>query len=272
MKIACAQIDVHFGDVAKNRQRVVELLRETAEQGAELVVFPECVLPGYCFESLDEARPHAEPIPGPSTEALLLTLRKTGQYTILGLLESEGDRLFNACVLLGPEGVVGNYRKVHLPYLGVDRFTTPGDLGFRVWQVGDVRVGMNICYDGSFPESARVMALEGADLIALPTNWPPGAECTAAHVIPTRAMENHVYYAVANRVGSEGGFPFIGQSKICEPSGDILVQAGPDELAVLYAEIDPAKARRKRIVRVPSKHEVDRLADRRPEMYRRIVQ
>lgn len=272
MKIACAQIDVQFGKVAANRERIAELLRETAGQGAEIVIFPECALPGYCFDSLDEARPHAETIPGPSTEALVPLLRELAQHAVIGMLESVGDRLFNACVLLGPDGVVGHYRKVHLPFLGIDRFTTPGDLGFRVWQVGDVRVGMNICYDGSFPEAARVMTLEGADLIVLPTNWPPGAECTAEHVIPARAMENNVYYAAVNRVGTERGFRFIGQSKICDPSGKVLAEAPPEGEAVLYAEIDPSKARQKRILHVPGKHEIDRLADRRPEMYGKIVE
>jgi predicted amidohydrolase len=107
VKIACAQIGVHFGDVAGNRERIASLLRETAALGAQLVVFPECALPGYCYESLEEARPHAEPIPGPSTESLAPLLRETGQHAVIGMLESDGDRLFNACVLLGPEGVVG---------------------------------------------------------------------------------------------------------------------------------------------------------------------
>jgi len=272
VKIACAQIDVRFAEVSVNRARIAERLRETAGKGAQLVVFPECALPGYCFDSLEEARPHAEPIPGPSTEALVPLLRDRGQHAVIGMLESQGERLYNACVLLGPAGVVGHYRKVHLPFLGIDRFTTPGDLGFGVTEVGQVRVGMNICYDGSFPEAARAMALEGADLIVLPTNWPPGSECTAAHVIPTRAMENHVYYAAVNRVGTERGFAFIGQSKICDPSGEILAEAPHDQESILYAEVDAAQARRKRIVRIPGKHEIDRIADRRPEMYHRLVQ
>jgi 5-aminopentanamidase len=131
---------------------------------------------------------------------------------------------------------------------------------------------MNICYDGAFPEAARVMALDGADLIVLPTNWPPGAECTAEFVINARAMENHVYYLAVNRVGTERGFRFIGQSKICGPHGEVLAEARHENEAILYAEIDPALARRKRVVRVPGLHEIDRFADRRPEMYRRLAE
>ena len=120
---------------------------------------------------------------------------------------------------------------------------------------------MSICYDGAFPEPSRAMALEGADLIVLPTNWPPGAECTADFVINTRAMENHVYYAAVNRVGDERGFRFIGKSKICGPSGDVLAIANHADETILYAEIDQALARRKRIIRVPGKHEIDRFAE-----------
>jgi predicted amidohydrolase len=166
---------------------------------------------------------------------------------------------------------VGSYRKLHLPMLGIDRFTTPGDRPLGVWQAGDVRVGMNICYDGSFPEASRVMALEGAELIALPTNWPPAAECFARHTIITRAMENHVYYMSVNRVGTERGFSFIGISMICDPTGGVLATADHRAEAILYADVDPAWARNKHLVREPGKHEIHRFRDRRPEMYGRVV-
>jgi predicted amidohydrolase len=186
------------------------------------------------------------------------------------MLEASDGKLFNACVLIGPDGIVAGYRKIHLPFLGIDRFTDPGDRPFSVHSAGELRVGMNICYDSAFPESARVMALDGADLIALPTNFPPGAECMAAHVANTRAMENNVYYACVNRVGTERGFPFIGQSKICDPSGRLLAEAAHTNEEILYADIDIQRARTKRIVRVPDKHIIDRFNDRRPEMYGRI--
>src|SRR5215469_7251945 len=229
MKVAGVQMDVVFADRQANLARIVDRLRETARAGAQLTVFPECALPGYCFESIAEARPHAEPVPGPSTLRLAEICRELATYAVVGLLEVDGERLFNAAVLVGPEGVVAGYRKVHLPYLGVDRFTTPGDRPFAVHAAGEgaagARVGMSICYDAAFPEAARVLALEGADVIVLPTNWPPGAECTAEFVINTRAMENNVYYVAVNRVGNERGFRFIGHSKICDPRGRILAEA-----------------------------------------------
>lgn len=175
-------------------------------------------------------------------------------------------------MLVGPEGLVASYRKIHLPFLGVDRFTTPGDRPFAVHQAGAVRLGLSICYDGSFPETARVMALEGADLIAQPTNYVPGSECMTEHGINIRAMENNVYYIMVNRVGEERGFRFIGSSRICDPGGATMAAAPADEETILYADVDPAEARRKRIVRVPGGHEIDRIADRRPQMYRRLVQ
>jgi predicted amidohydrolase len=273
MKIAAAQIDIALAEPDRNLARFEDIVAETARQEARLTVFPECALPGYCFESLDEARPHAQTIPGPATERLAEACRRLDVFVVFGLLEREesGPQLYNACALVGPQGVIGSYRKVHLPFLGIDRFTTPGGR-FNVHETGGVRIGMHICYDGAFPEAGRVMALAGADLLVLPTNWPPGSECTSQHVINARAMENNVYFAAVNRVGTERGFRFIGGSKICDPSGDELAAAPHADEAILYAEIDPARARRKHIIRVRGKHEINRFADRRPETYGRIVE
>jgi predicted amidohydrolase len=191
---------------------------------------------------------------------------------VFGLLEADGPTLFNACALVGPDGVVGSYRKIHLPFLGVDRFLTPGNRPFAVHSVAGLKIGMNICYDGSFPESARVMALNGADLIVLPTNWPQGASCTAQYVVNTRALENHIYYLAVNRVGRERSFEFIGQSKLCDPSGRILAEATHRSETMICAEIDPQRARNKQVVNIPGEYELDRMRDRRPEMYGALLQ
>jgi predicted amidohydrolase len=278
VKIAVAQIDIAFAERERNLARMIQVLEETSRAGAKLTVFPEAALTGYCFDSLDEARPHAEPIPGPSTRRMADVCRKLSCHVIYGLLEScdkgegeIGEQIFNACVLVGPDGARATYRKVHLPFLGVDRFTTPGDQPFAVHEAAGMRIGMNICYDGGFPEPARVLTLLGADLVVLPTNWPPGAECMAGCVVNARAMENNIYYAACDRVGDERGFRFIGQSKICGPSGQVLSEANHDREAILYAEIDVALARQKRIIRRANLHEIDRLRDRRPEFYGEIV-
>ncbi|HEY3967972.1 MAG TPA: carbon-nitrogen hydrolase family protein [Planctomycetaceae bacterium] len=271
MKIAGVQMDVAIAEVDRNLSAMVGHLRETTARGARLTVFPECALSGYCFASLGEARPFAQAIPGPATERMRAACAELGCYSVFGMLELEGSKLFNAAVLVGPTGVIGSYRKVHLPYLGIDMFTSFGDRPFAVHNAGELKIGMNICYDASFPEAARALAILGADLIVLPTNWPPGAECTAASVINARAIENAVYYLAVNRVGTECGFDFIGRSKISDPSGVTIAESHGVGEEILYAEIDLAKSRRKHIIRVPGKHEIDRLADRRPEMYGLLV-
>ena len=271
MKIAGVQMDVTLGEPAENLDAMLERLEGAAGEGAALTVFPECALSGYCFTSLEESRACAEPVPGPSAARIAEACARLQTRAVFGMLEADGDRVFNACVLVGPAGVEAVYRKVHLPKLGVDCFTTPGDRPFAVHACGPTRIGMNICYDGSFPEPARIMALEGADLVVLPTNWPPGTENTAAFVPNTRALENNIYYMAVNRVGTERGFRFIGHSKICGPDGGVMDEASHEEEAILYAEIDLDRARQKRLVRVPDKHEIHRFADRRPEMYAPLV-
>lgn len=271
MKIACVQMDVKIGEVDYNLAAIEDRLRETARNGTKLAIFPECAVTGYCFESLDEARPFAQTIPGPATDRITAQCAKLDMFAVFGMIEVDGDSVYNAAVLTGPEGVVGSYRKVHLPYLGVDMHVAYGDRPFAVHDIGGLRVGINICYDSAFPEATRTLALLGADLITLPTNWPPGAECVAAHVLNTRAMENAVYFAAANRVGSERGFEFIGRSRICATKGETLAASEDKSETILYAEIDPELSRNKTAVREPGRHAIDRMADRRPEMYGTLI-
>lgn len=272
MKIAGVQMDVRLGEKNHNLSRMIEFLKKTTAAGAGLTIFPECAVSGYCFQSRDEALEYAESIPGPSTDRMQQVCRELDCYAVFGMLEAADDKLYNVAVLAGPAGIVGVYRKVHLPFLGVDMLTTSGESGFEVFEAGDVRVGLNICYDAAFPEAARILALQGADLIVLPTNWPPGAECVADFVINARAMENGVYYAAVNRVGTERGVAFIAKSRICGPGGKTLAEATSNGEEIFYAEIDPERARRKHVIRVAGQNEIDRLADRRPEVYGLLTQ
>lgn len=267
MQISAVQLDVILNDTSANLAELKRIVESEAAAGSELVVFPECFTTGYCFDSLDEAMQAAETLDGPAIEFVTQVCARSNCHTVFGMLEKDGDRLFNVSVLVGPNGLVGRYRKIHLPYLGVDRFTTPGDLPFEVFEASGVRIGMLICYDGGFPEAARVLALQGADLILLPTNWPPGAEYMSEFSVNSRAMENGVYFAAVNRIGLERGFSFIGRSRICNPVGATVETANHNDFAILRTEIDVAQSRQKRIVRVPGKHVIDRLADRRPDMY-----
>ncbi|QDV50548.1 carbon-nitrogen hydrolase family protein [Gimesia fumaroli] len=272
MKIAGVQMDVSLMSKEENLARIIEKMNVTAGAGADLTVFPECVITGYCFASLEEAIPFAETIPGPSTNRLQQICRELKLSVVVGMLEHAAQGVYNAAVLITPQGVMGSYRKIHLPYLGVDRFATPGNREFAVFEHPQANIGLNICYDSAFPESSRIMSLQGADFIALPTNWPSGAECMAEHGVNMRAMENGIYYCAINRVGHERGFQFIGKSRICSPSGETLASASGTDEEILYATIDPAISRNKRVDRVPDKHVIDRMADRRPEMYAKIVE
>ena len=270
-KLAAVQMDCGIGDVAGNLALIRARLRDAKAHGANLVIFPECVVTGYCYESKEEAWPHAEPIPGPSTRTLADDCRQLGVWAVVGMLEARGDDLFNVCALIGPNGTVTRYRKIHLPFLGVDRFTTPGDEPFAVHDLGGLRLGMTICYDGSFPESFRSLMLLGADLIVLPTNWPDGALGAAKFMVPARALENHVFHAAVDRVGVERGFHFIGRSRIVDCFGETLAGSDDDQPTVLYADIEPARARQKHVVKIAGAYELDRVKDRRPEMYGEIV-
>src|SRR3989449_7815293 len=271
LKIAGMQMNPRLMDKASNLHTILQQLETAAHAGAGLVIFPECALTGYCFESLQEATPLAEPVPGVSTQKLATACQSHQIHAIMGMIEKDGDRYFNTAVLVGPSRVLGKYRKVHLPFLGIDRFVNSGDLGFDVHETPLGRIGLNICYDASFPESSRIMALRGADLVVLPTNWPTGSEEMAEYVINARGLENHIYYAAINRVGEERGFRFIGRSRIVDIHGRTLAQASPDQEEIIYAEIEPTRARDKHIVRVPGKHEIDRFKDRRPEFYASIA-
>jgi predicted amidohydrolase len=272
-RVAAVQMEPKLGAVEANREAILRKLKDAIAQGANLVVFPECALTGYGFSDRQEAMQCAEPIPG-STSLLPITFEcaRAGVFAVVGMLERDGDRLFNSCALVGQGGVIGSYRKIHLPYLGVDRFTDPGDRPFAVHDAGGLRVGMHICYDGGFPESGRVLTLLGADILVLPTNWPTHAECAAEHQMACRALENHVYAMAVNRVGEESGFRFIGRSSIVEPGGQVLATASADREETLYADVVPAQARQKRLVRVQGLHEIDRLRDRRPRFYRGLVE
>ncbi len=278
MLLSCVQSDVTFADVSANQQRVITWLDRAAEQKADVVVFPECMLSGYGFESREEALASALTIDDPGWQSLAAACRRPHPlYLVIGFLEAAlgadgSKKLYNAAALVGSEGVLGSYRKVHLPHLGVDRWVDRGDRPYAVHEAGQTRLGLAICYDSSFPEPMRVLGLAGADVIALPTNWPIAAARTA-HIVPlARSMENHLFFVAANRVGSERGFRYCGLSSISGPDGVELARAEGDEETILFAEVDLQQARNKRIERTPGAHVIDRFADRQPAFYGPIVE
>lgn len=177
-------------------------LRSTAAAGAKLIVFPECVLAGYGFGSRAEIRVHTEPYPGPSTAIVAEVCAALGVWCVYGFFEITGDKLYNSGALVGPSGPMGWYRKLHLPKVGADRITDPGDRPLEVFELGGLKIGMLICFDSSFPELTRLLALAGADVALLPTNWPDKAMKSATMDPPTRVFENHIFSSPATASGT----------------------------------------------------------------------
>lgn len=273
MQISAIQIDVRLGDTDFNLRQAAKWIRRAGREGSNLAVLPECMLAGYCFDSREEAFKAAIRLQDERWQMLIESVSEHQMHAVVGFLEcDEQGRLFNAAAIVGPQGIVGSYRKVHLPQLGVDRFVDGGSQPYQVYPVGDALVGLAICYDSSFPEPSRVLGLKKADIIALPTNWPVAAVRTAEVVPPARSMENHLYFVAANRVGQERRFLFCGRSSIHGPDGVELARAVEDSEQILHAEADLAQARNKRIERTVGAHVIDRFADRRPAFYGPIVE
>jgi predicted amidohydrolase len=270
LRVAVAQTEPKLGEAERNLESCLAFLEEAAGAGAQLLVLPECAIPGYMFDSADEALQFAEEVPGRSTEALEKACRRLNTYAVCGLLEREGDLLRNAAVLVGPAGLIGKYRKTHLPFLGVDRFVAPGD-ELCVFDTPLGRIGLEICYDLRFPEVTRTLALKGAEIVAHPTNFPMAAKVQTEVITLARAAENRLFLLTANRVGKERRSEFCGWSQIVDPYGKRLAEAGETEETLLVADVDLEKARDKDYV-IPGEYELYLFGDRRPELYGALVE
>lgn len=274
LKVASIQMEPVFGETAGNVARSVALLEEAAEKGARLAVLPELCNTGYVFESRSELRALAEEIPaGPSTTAWIEAARRLDMHIVAGITERDGEVFYNSAVIVGPSGYIGRYRKVHL--WGEEAlYFTPGDLGFPVFDTPVGKIGCQICYDCWFPESFRLAALQGAELMCVPTNWvpipgqDPKREAMANILVMAAAHSNSLFIVAADRVGTERGQPFIGQSLIVSHTG--WPAAGPassDRQEVLVAEVNLADARRKR-----NWNDFNQvLRDRRTDVYDRML-
>ena len=273
MIVAVAQVRIAGGEVDANRKAAAHAVAEAAGLGAGLVVLPELCDSGYVFSSAAEARGLASAVDDSATlgqwRALAL---EYGLVIAGGFCELGGDgRLYNSAAIVDASAVRAVYRKVHL-WDAESTIFTPGDAPAPVVDLPFGRVGLMICYDLEFPEWVRLAALDGADLIAAPVNWPAaGPQCgdQPPEVIKARANAavNGLFVAVADRCGDERGVAWISGSLIAAPSGTALV--GPvlaDRPTVLAADCDLALARDKRV----SSHN-DLLADRRPDLYRRLT-
>ncbi|MDE2490704.1 MAG: hypothetical protein KGM24_07640 [Elusimicrobia bacterium] len=226
---------------------------------ADLWVLPEFFASGYNFKTKAEARRAAEPADGPLVALLKAYSSKNGCAIVAGFPEKAGARLYNSAVLVrGEKARV--YRKTHV-FGGEKRFFSPGDTGFWVEKVKGATVGVMICFDWFFPESARTLALKGAQVLAHPSNlvlpWGPEG-------MKIRSLENRVFSATANRVGAERGLRFIGQSQVVAPNGELYFRLSAERAQAAVVEIEPWTAKDKKVH--PAN---DLFADRRPRLYAR---
>ena len=262
IKAGFVQTQPVFGAVEENLNQAQKLW---GDRKADLLVLPELFNTGYQFQSLAEARNLSEPIPdGPTTTFLINWARESKMTLVAGLAEREGKTLYNSAVIVGPAGLIGKFRKAHI-FDTENNFFDRGDLPFTVFDAGFAKIGIMICFDWRFPETARTLALQGADIIAHPSNLVL-PHCPQAMI--TRCLENRIYAITADRVGTEKRAPgealkFIGQSQVVDPDGTVLVRASEDREEAHIVEINLQKARNKRI----NGHN-DLFADRREDLYR----
>jgi N-carbamoylputrescine amidase len=276
VRIAVAQYAPAVGDVEANRVAAVRWARRAAAEKVDLLVLPELASSGYVFASESEATATAEDARhGALVDALTEVCADAGMHCVVGVNERDGDVRHNSAVLLGPQGHIATYRKLHLFNDEKSWFEPGGELPVVELPFG--RVGMVICFDLWFPEAARALALAGAEIIAVPTNWVASFRrqvyndagyCMGDIVAMATAGQNGVVVACADRVGVERDVRFIGCSVIVGADGWPLEgPAGHEEDALLVAEVDldtVAAARR----RTPRNHLIE---DRRPDSYNAVV-
>jgi predicted amidohydrolase len=246
MKVGYYQFAPEFGDIKHNLQKVLDA---AASVKTDLLILPELFNTGYQFISREEAAALSEEIPsGFTTNALSKLSANKKIYIAAGIAENSEGKIYNSAVLTGPDGFIGVYRKTHLFYEEKLWFSS-GNTGFKVWQTPIGNIGIMICFDWFFPESARTLALRGADIIAHPSNLVL-PHCPDAMV--TRCIENRVFSVTANRIGSEQRgdkekLAFIGKSQITSPMGEILCRASGDKEELAVMEIAVEKARDKNL-------------------------
>jgi len=264
-KTALVQMEPSHLNVDKNRREMVRLIDEAAREGARLIVFPELAVTGYVgpyspqeFQGFYEA---SEPVPGPTTKLIEMAARQKGAFIIFGMAERGesplGPVMHNVSVLVGPDGYIGRHRKIHLPG-GEKLYFRPGD-EVEVYDTGLGKIALLVCYDFWFPETSRIAALKGAEIVVDSANWPAFDTDVWYALGPGNAASNVLWLVQVNRLGGEDYWPGFGGSQIVDPSGKVTAR-GTDEQTIVYGEIDTALVVARRMV-------TPVLFDRRPELY-----
>ena len=267
--VAACQVSLAVGEVARNRATALEAVSQAADHGARIVVLPELTPSGYVFRDAAEARSLAEPADGPTVASWAQLARRRGLVVVGGFCElGADDAVYNSAVLIDRGAVQAIYRKAHL-WDAEKEFFTAGSAAPPVVATEHGRVAMMICYDLEFPEWVRLPALGGADLLAVPTNWPAepvpaGERPMVVANVQAAAFANRMFIAAACRCGAERGVSWVGGSIIAGHDGYPLAgPAGPDGPELVLAGCDLPRARCK-----ASSPRNDAHADRRPELYR----
>lgn len=244
MKIGFFQFEPKFLEVEENINLIISELEKT--QNFDLLVLPELANSGYVFKNKEELRKVAEEIPkGVFIFHLEDICKNKNAYVVSGVAEKKGSTFFNSSVLIGPEGYISTYRKLHL----FDReklFFEPGNKPLEIYDIGKAKVGLMICFDWIFPETTRILALKGAEIICHSANLVLPYSQTA---MLARSVENAVYTITANRIGVEKNdeisLNFTGQSQITSPKMETLAKAGKDTVELKTVDIDPEIAKNK---------------------------
>ena len=263
MRVAVGQMEPKLCDRMENLTRVQHILEKANSAGVDVLVLPELCNSGYVFQTINEALDSSEQIPKGPMSRLLQEWSKNNHLAVAGICEQADDVLYNSAAVFRNGEYVLTYRKVHLFLDELDWFT-PGEEEPPVIEYHDSYFGIMICFDWIFPEMTRVLALKGAQVVLHPANLVL-PYCQDAMV--TRSIENRVFTATANRIGTERSVSFSGRSQITDFNGNRLVQMDEESVGISSVEIDPELARNKSITK-----RNDIFKDRRPNLYRRITQ
>ncbi|MFW9909010.1 MAG: nitrilase-related carbon-nitrogen hydrolase [Candidatus Thorarchaeota archaeon] len=262
MRIGVAQMEPHVCESEYNLKHLSEILKKADSEDVDVLVIPELANSGYAFNSLKEVEKSAEEIPSGIFSNQLLEWSGNERLVVAGICEKKNGRLYNSAGIFSNGKLMEVYRKIHL-FSEEKRWFTPGSVEPPVVRHGEYNFGIMICWDWIFPEVSRILTLKGAQVVLHPANLVL-AYCQAAMV--TRSIENGIFTATANRIGTERELMFSGKSQITDTRGKVLISM-PDGITGVYsADISPSEADNKHMTK---KNHL--LNDRRPDLYSRIA-
>src|SRR6266516_1524704 len=268
-RVAAIQYEPTLGEKEKNVTGLLQLVEQAAKHDARLIVLPEMATTCYRWVSRSEIAPFVEPIPGPTTDRFQQLATQYNCYITVSLAEvdSTTDVYYNSLALIGPHGLIGTYRKIHL-YISEPRWARDGDLDMPVWETPLGRLAGLICQDASFFESARIPTLHNVDVLLFPTNWLD--EKSPSSWWMARAFENGVYLIAADRYGLERGVQFSGGSCVIDPDGAIQNYLDSGE-GIVYCVVDLRRCATTSWGAIDEGPSGDRFTDRRPAEYITLV-